>query len=646
MANLNLDKAQLVNLEYALYREVLRTNRAGSYSSTTIIGCNTRKFHGALVCPVEAFGGNRYVLLSSVDISIVQQNQVFNLGIRKYQGSHYEPKGHKYLTDFELHKTPRWVYQIGGMTIKVEHLLVETEEQVLVKVTIDKALPGTTIRLKPFLAFRGIHELTQQNMVANTRFESAGNGIKIKMYEGFPYLHMQVNTPASFIAAPDWYKGVEYLKEQQRGLPYQEDLFVPGYFELECHHGEEIIFSAATKEADSEKLKAKFATEQGKRIPRDTLLHNLLNSAGQFIQRQGNEIKLLAGYHWYNERLRDTLVALPGLMAFQENKEPFLEILDQAIQDIRKVYLSGDESSRCPVKIGIDVPLWLFFTVQEIAKLFPEIKAPERYGEVLTEIVLYFSKLSNGPVRIDETGLIHAREKGVPLTWMDAVVDGEPVTWRPGYVVEINALWYNALAYYHEVLILRKGGTRIPGAEDLLQKVKDSFPLIFWNERGGYLYDYVDGETKDDSIRPNQVIAVSLTYSPLDIERKKMVIDVLKKELLTPRGLRSLSPSAKDYVGAIEGDKKQRDLALHQGSVFPWLAAFFAEGYLSIHKKGGLSFIKKMIEGFEEEMSQHCLGTIPECFSGNPPHVGKGAVSMAWNVASVLRIIKLIDKYS
>jgi predicted glycogen debranching enzyme len=261
MAYLNLDKSKLVNLEYSLNREMIRTNRAGSYSSYTIVGCNTRKYHGILVCPIDHFNGGRFVLLSSIDVSLVQHDQVFNLGIRKYQGNHYEPKGHKYMTDLELDLIPKRVYRVGGMVITTELTLIETEEQVLFKVTLEDAHSPTKIRFKPFLAFRSIHELTKQNMVANTRYEEADQGVKIKMYEGFPYLNMQLNKKAEFIAAPDWFRGIEYIKEQHRGYPYQEDLFVPGYFEMEIEKGESIIFSAATSEIKPNGLKSKFTRE-------------------------------------------------------------------------------------------------------------------------------------------------------------------------------------------------------------------------------------------------------------------------------------------------------------------------------------------------------------------------------------------------
>ncbi|ASB49493.1 amylo-alpha-1,6-glucosidase [Alkalitalea saponilacus] len=646
MAYLNLDKSKLVNLEYSLDREVIRTNRAGSYSSTTIIGCNTRKYHGMLVCPIARFNYERFVLLSALDISLVQHEQVFNLGIHKYQGNHYDPKGHKYLTDFELDLTPKRTYRVGGMLLSTEIILSDNEEQLLLKVTLVEAHSPTLIRFKPFLAFRNVHELTHQNMEANTRYETCDQGIKISMYEGFPYLHMQFNKSNEFIAAPDWFRGIEYIKEQQRGYEFKEDLFVPGYFEMDISKGESIVFSASTSEIKTGGLKARFTKELKKRTPRDTLLNNLLNSAQQFILKKENSAHLISGYHWYKERLRDTLIALPGLMAYQEEKEIYLEILNQAIKDIRTTHLKLEGQISAEINKGVDIPLWLFFTIQEIEKMFPESDICGIYGEVMTEIIKYYTHLKEGSVQIHENGLLFAQQENLPLTWMDATINGESVTWRPGYTVEVNALWYNALCYYAANCKKRNKGKNSRDAEKLAETVKRSFIDTFWNNDEQYLYDYVHGDYNDNAIRPNQIIAAALDFSPLTIEQQKLVVDIAKKELLTPKGLRTLSPSSPYYKGVIEGTTEQRNLAIHQGAVYPWLAAFFAEAYIKVHKKGGISFIKNMVENFEEEMTAHCISTISEYFNGNPPHHGRGAISMAWNVAAVIRIIKLIEKNS
>ncbi len=643
MAYYQLEKDRLVNLEYSLYREILRTNRAGSYCSTTIIGCNTRKYHGLLVCPLKELDGDHFVLLSSLDVSVEQHEQVFNLGIHKYQGSHYDPKGHKYLTNLEIDDIPKRFYRVGGVILSTEMVLVEKEEQLLFKVTLEDAHSPTKVRFKPFLAFRNVHELTFQNMNANTRFKEVDNGISVKMYEGFPSLFLQSSKPTEFIPVPDWYLGVEYIKEQHRGYPFKEDLFVPGYFETEIKKGESIVMSASTSQIKSKGLKAKFTREKSKRIPRDSMINNLLNSGQQFLLSKGKNTRLMAGYHWYKERQRDALLALPGLSCYQEDKEVYKSILEYISEVIEEKYLAKNESLTSP---DIDVPLWFFWTVRQCKTNCSPPEVWKKYKKMMQAVLDHYSQVNTQYLRMEPNGLLYAKKEGVPLTWMEAIVDGDPVTWRPGLTVELNALWYNALSFFVFLANEAKEPDLAAPYAQLAEKVNAAFLETFWNQDEEYLFDYVDGEYKDTSIRPNQIIAAALPYSPLDIEQRKAIVDVVKKELLTPRGLRTLSPQDPKYKGVYEGNEQERDQSLHQGTVFPWLASFFAEAYLDIHKQGGLSFVKRMLEGFEEEMGNHCVGTISECFNGNPPHAGKGAVSMAWNVGGVLNIINLIEKYS
>jgi len=647
MGYLNLDKTKLVNLEYSLYREVLQTNRAGSFCSTTIINCNTRKYHGMLVCPINNFNGEKFVLLSSLDVSLVQHDQAFNLGIRKYGGSNYEPKGHKYLTDLEMDIIPRRIYRVGGMVFSTETVLSENEEQVLLKVTLEQANSLTKIRFKPFLAFRHIHDLTKQNMFANARCDKIENGVAARMYDGFPNLNMQLSKNCDFISVPDWYLGIEYMKEKNRGYDYSEDLFVPGYFETEIEKGETIIFSAATSEAKPKGLKAKFTSEKKKRIPRNTLFNCLMNAGEQFVQYRNEKLQLTAGFHWYKEFLRETFVALPGLMTFVKDKDIYLKILDRAIEDVNNKFLFENDLKVRELLKNSDVPLWVFYTLQEVEQIMPEIDIFKKYGPHLQKTIQFLLNLNNDFLRIDrETGLLYAKMQNKPLTWMDAIVNGNPVNWRPGFTVEVNALWYNAICWYSDLCKNNNKKQEAKEYAELAKKIKENFVKMFWNEKCNCLYDYIDGDFKDDSIRPNQVIATALRYSPLEVEKQKMIIDTAKKELLTPMGLRTLSPQSPLYEGIIEGNQSSRDLACHQGAVFPWFTSFFAEAYLKIHKKSGVPFIKKMLEDIEDEMNNHCLGTLSECYNGNPPHHAKGAVSMAWNVASIIKVIKIIEKQS
>ncbi len=313
MSYIKFEKNQVVNLEYSLAREVIRTNRAGSYSSTTIVGCNTRKYHGLLICPVDELGGDRYVLLSALDVTVVYDDKSFNTGLRKYKGDYFNPKGHKYIEDFNTDTIPSRVYRVGGVILKQERLLVHYEEQFLLRITIMEAPEPMKLQLRPFLAFRNVHQLTHANLAANTKVDFIENGIKSKLYEGFPSLNMQFSKKVEFVHVPDWYLGVEYIEEQKRGYDYSEDLFTPGFFELTAKKGDVIVFSASTKEEKTAGFLQKFTKTVSGKIPRDSFINCLRNAAQQFAEKRGEKTFIIAGYPWFGSWGRDTFISLPGL---------------------------------------------------------------------------------------------------------------------------------------------------------------------------------------------------------------------------------------------------------------------------------------------------------------------------------------------
>ena len=643
---IHLDKSKLINLEYTLFREILRTNRAGAYSSSSIIGCNTRKYHGLLVTPLKEFDYKRFVFLSSLDISVVQHEKVFNLGIHKYDGSHYDPKGHKYIRDFIMDPTPKLIYRVGGVVLSVEKLLVETEDQILVKITLEDAHSPTLIRLKPFLAFRSVRELTHENLDANTKYEEVKNGIRIKMYESLPALSMQINKKNDFVPMPDWYRGIEYIKEENRGNPYKEDLYVPGYFELPIKKGESIIFSGSLKESSPATFKTKFTKELDKKIPRNTLYNTLLNSAQQFIVKNDKRTALLAGYHWYGENLRNTFIALPWGGEGFGDKKVTEELLAHAIKMLQKEFLDDPSKYDRDTLENIDIPLWVFRTIYDIEGGTAAKTLWKKYKKLFASVLKFYTEANKDYFKVLDNGLVYGKIEGKALTWMRFYIDGKPITPRYGTPVEINALWYNAISYSLD--LAEKSGDKkfVKEWKPLAEKVHGAFRDNFLGNPKGGLIDCRDFDNVDLSIRPNQLIAISMPYSPLTKEEQKDVLDITKKLLLTPRGIRSLSPDDPSYVGVIEGDVDKRNIAMHHGGVYPGFVAFFAEKYLEIHKRGGLPFIKKVAEGFEDEMTENCLGTISECYNGDPPHKGKGAVSMLWNVTAVLKLIRLIEEYS
>ncbi|MDR0712855.1 MAG: amylo-alpha-1,6-glucosidase [Bacteroidales bacterium] len=648
MSYLKFDKIHLANLEYSLNREVLRSNRGGSFGVTTIIGCNTRKYHGLLICPVEQFENRRYVFLSSLDETIVQHDNEFNLGIHKYDGDIYYPKGHKYVVDFSADTVTDTLYRVGGVLLRKESLLVDQKEQILVRYILEDAHSPTKLRFRPLLAFRDMHTLTHANLDANTRVETVKNGIVSKMYDDLPSLYMQFSKTVEFVPVPDWYYGVEYPKEQERGYDYREDLFVPGYFELDIEKGESVIFSAGLKEENPATFKRRFTVQLERRLPRSSYLHCLDNAAQQFIVNKNGETEVIAGYPWFGVWGRDTFIALPGLTLAVDDAKTCKAVLDTMINRMEGGLFPNMGSRENPAFNSVDAPLWFFSSVQQYTLHTGDKPAVwKAYGASMKTILNNFrnGKLPYN-IRMHDNGLIFAGQEGKALTWMDAVVNGVPQTPRIGYPVEIQALWYNAVLFTLE-LAKEAGDKKFIGEwKDLPELIAESFVKKFWNEEKGYLADVVNGETIDRSIRPNQIFATSLPYSPVNDEIKKSVLDVVNMQLVTPRGLRTLSPEDPNYTGTYEGSQESRDAAYHQGTVWPWLLEGFSTGWLRVHKKSGVAYIDTLLHGFEEEMTCHGIGTISEIYSGDPPHQPRGAISQAWSVSALLTMIKLVEKYS
>jgi predicted glycogen debranching enzyme len=641
MAYLKFDKTQLINLEYSLTKEFIRSNRAGSYSSSTIVYCNTRKYHGLLIAPVANLDDDRHVLLSSFDETIIERDTEFNLGIHKYQGDIYSPRGHKYVRDFHVDPTPTIVYRVGGVILVKESLLVEKEEQVMIRYTIQESDMPVKLRFRPFLAFRNMHHLSKANLYANTKAVLIPNGAKIKLYDGYPFLHMQFSKHADFVPAPDWYYGIEYNKELRRGYDYKEDLLVPGYFELDAHKGDVIIFSASTVKANPEQLKRKYTLELAKRIPRDSFKHCLINSAQQFFIKRDKKTEIIAGFPWFGCWGRDTFIALPGLTLAIGDTDTCKDVLDTQLGKLKNGLFPNMGAEDSPAFNSVDAPLWFFWSLQQYTKAVKSYTAIWRsYNKAMRSILEAYRDGTSYNIRMHENGLIYAGEPGKALTWMDAVVNGKPVTPRIGFPVEINALWYNAIMFSLDLARRAKDDAFIQTWEHLPQKIHDSFTEMFWDPKKGYLADVADYRSKDWSIRPNQVIALSMEYSMLSNEIKNAVIGVLERDLLTPRGLRTLSPTNENYKGIYKGTQEQRDLAYHQGTVWPWLLEHFCEAYMNLHKESGLGFLEQLINGFEPVMMELGIGTIPEIFDGDPPHRARGAISQAWSVAALLRIIE------
>ena len=636
----------MTNLEEALPKELLRTNRSGAYSCSSIVDCNTRKYHGLLVVPVPELDDENHVLLSALDVSVIQHGAEFNLGLHKYQGDNYSPKGHKYIREFNCDKVPTTLYRVGGVLLKKEVVFQHFEDRILIRYTLEDAHSATTLHFKPFLAFRSVRQFTHENSVASREYFSVENGIKTCMYAGYPDLYMQFSKKNNFVFQPDWYHGVEYTKEQERGYASNEDLYVPGYFEVDIKKGESIVFSASIQEFKTKGLSKLFETEVEERSPRDNFFHCLVNAAHQFhINTNAGDHYLLAGYPWFKCRARDTFISLPGLTLAIEEEDYFEAVMKTAEKGLRE-FMKGKPLT---VKIAEieqpDVLLWAIWAIQQYAREVGKSKCLEKYGRLIEDIINYILASKHPNLFVDTNGLVRTNGKNQAVTWMNSTINGRPAVPRSGFIVEFNALWFNALKFAATMAAENRNEKRAEELERHAALCKESFVTTFLNEYG-YLYDYVDGNMVDWSVRPNMIFAVALDYSPLDQNQKKTVLDVCTRELLTPKGLRSLSPKSGGYNPMYVGAQIQRDYAYHQGTAWPWLGGFYMEACLKLYKRTRLSFIERQMVGYEDEMFYHCLGTIPELFDGNPPFHGRGAISFAMNVAEILRTLELLEKYS
>lgn len=646
MSYLKFDKEQLINLEYSLSRELLRSNRAGSYISTTLNGCNTRKYHGLLVCPIQSFGGEKHVLLSSLDVTIIQKGAEFNLGIHRYKGGVYEPKGHKYIRNVIFDSIPKVTYRVGGVILNQERILVEKEEQVLIRYTLEDAHSPTVLRFKPFLAFRNIHQLSKANMFANSKFKIATNGISMKLYDGYPDLFMQFSKKPEFIPVPDWYYNIEYLKELTRGYDYLEDLFVPGYFEVPIEKGETVVFAAGIRETNPVSLKQRFTKEQKKRGGRITFLRSLDHAAEQFIMHKNSGTDIIAGFPWHDSITRQSFIALPGLCLSLQESNNCRKVLDTYRNYLKNGFFPDHIHDKNPTYFSADAPLWFIWAIQQYFKSSPNPKELwKHFGNAIKEILDSYKNSTLGYIGTTSEGLVFAEKENVALTWMDSYVDGKPVVQRAGLPVEINALWFNALCFALDLADLAGDYEFIENWKQWVEKVGKAFLQTFWHEGHEHLADVVYNGQADWAVRPNMVVAAAMDYSPLSVEQKKSVLSVAKQKLLTKRGLRTLSPDHIRYRGVIEGGPNEREVAVHQGAVYPWLIQFFAEAYLKIHKRGGVPFMKQIMESFEEDMTEHCIGTMSEMYNGNPPYRAKGAISQAWSVAGVVYATHLVHKF-
>lgn len=645
MSYIEFDKDKLVNLPYSTGRELLRCSRTGSFATTTLVGLNTRKYHGLFIVPQDRIDRERHLLLSNLNEVIIINNMEFHLGIHQYRGGVIEPKGHKYLQKFIADPVPTYFIQVGKFNFTKEFIFLRNADRLIIKYTILDEVESAVIQFNPLLAFRQIHRLTYQNDFADTGFKMIDNGVKYCLYPDYTPVCIQCSEddPVTYEHQPSWFHNFEYEEELKRGYEGHEDLFNPGKLSVEVNN-KEIFLTIGIEEMDPADIENVFRDEIVHHTARSTFFNCLQNAAEQFIVDRNGKTQIIAGYPWFGRWGRDTFIALPGLTLALNKPGLCKKIMDDMLNEMQQGLFPNIGEEEKAAFNSVDAPLWFIRTLQQYTEYTKyDKKVWNEYGKAIKDILYSYRNGTTGNIKMLDNGLIYAGGSGLALTWMDAVVDGIPVTSRTGCQVEINALWYNALRFSLEMAEWAEDSDFIRDWKEIAWNFPAIFKETFWSKEKGYLADYVDGDFRNFQVRPNMIIAASLPFTPISEKIKQLILKKTFEELLTEKGIRTLSPNDPVYKGIYQGNQAERDKAYHQGSSWPWLLIPFADGLLSVYRRSALPLLEKILYHFEPSMKEYGISTIAEIYDGDPPHRPKGSISQAWSVAALLYIKYLLE---
>lgn len=647
---IELDRAICSQFENSSSREWLETNGIGGYASSSVSGANTRRYHGLLVAATDPPLG-RMVLLSKFEESLTIDGEQFDLSCNQYPGK-IHGEGYKYLTRFCLDPFPIWTYEINGIEIEKSIFMVAGENSTAIqwKVTNRDAFVNSRFELevKPLIAFRDHHHLRHEDDAFDGAFVESEGKVSVQPYTEMPQLHIAHNA-ASVSPQGHWYRDLEYALEAERGFDHREDLFQP--FSLIFDLSRDAVVIASTGDQDTVPYDELRSCEMKRRAmliaksgAKDTFAQQLVLAADQFIVSRGSGKTIIAGYHWFSDWGRDTMIALNGLTLATNRPEVAKSIISEFSKYISKGMLPNrfPDAGETPDYNTVDATLWFFEAIRAYAEKTEDLDFVR--GELYDKLVDIIECHIDGTrfnIHVDTDGLLFAGENGVQLTWMDAKIGDWVVTPRTGKPVEIQALWYNALCITAGFASCFGDKARHRQYTDMAEMAKASFNGQFWNPVENCLFDVVNSKEKDAAVRPNQILTVSLTHTMLGADRARKVVDKIEKELLTPFGLRSLSPNDPKYIPIYTGSPLDRDGSYHQGTVWGWLIGPFVEAYRKVHSKDAIADarIKQILEGFRKHISESMVGQISEIFDGEHPHKARGAAAQAWSVAELLRAI-------
>jgi predicted glycogen debranching enzyme len=645
---IQFDESICRNVNVACRREWLEANGIGGFASSTIVGLNTRRYHGLLVAATNPPVG-RMVLLSKVEETLVIDGRRFDLSCNRYPGV-VHPQGYALLKQFRKDPFPVFVYEVEGLELEKSVFMVHGENTTVIeyKVLSVPELP-CALELRPLIAFRDYHSTTHENGALNPSLQIESGCVSVSPYQGCPTLYF-AHTGGDIRQEAAWYRNFEYIIEQERGLDYQEDLFNPMVltFDLSSNARPALVVSteARAAEAADRYREAEVARRNAimAAIPvEDPFVLMLTRAADQFLVRRGTGMTVIAGYHWFSDWGRDTMIALPGLSLATGRYDDARGMLLAFAGSVDRGMLPNrfPDVGETPEYNTVDATLWFFEAVRAFGAHTEDYEfIRTRLYPVLADIIAWHERGTRYGIRLDADGLLVAGEPGVQLTWMDVKVGDWVVTPRYGKPVEIQALWYNALLTMAG--LGQRFGDEANAAhwKQLADAARFRFNELFWNESTGCLFDVVGGDGRDASIRPNQVLAVSLFHTMLSGEQAKSVVAAVERDLLTPYGLRSLAPSDAQYRGRYEGDPYTRDSAYHQGTVWPWLMGPFLTAYLKVNGRSAKSRrqAEQWLRALRRFMLDEGVGQIPEVFDGGAPHRAGGCLAQAWSVAEILRV--------
>jgi predicted glycogen debranching enzyme len=662
---IKFDSDICTNFNEALSREWLETNGIGGFASSTVSGANSRRYHALLTAATRPPLG-RVAMLSKFEETLHVDGKSYELSANQYPDKVY-PTGFKYLTSFRLDPFPIWTFEVEGVEIEKKIFMVYGENTTVCQWSIIGEFKGwleipnvneppvtkkrqILLELKPLLAFRDYHHLRQSAADFNTDFETAEKIVSVNPNAEFPALFFAHNA-ARIEKTAHWYRDFEYPIEKERGFDFRENLFQPFAlkFDLSSAAAASVVVSTQIDEVyEVAQLEAGELARREDLIVKaeaeDDFRAQLVLAADQFIVSRGAGKTVIAGYPWFSDWGRDTMIALTGLTISTNRTEIAREILLEFSKHISQGMIpnrfpdAGDEAEYNTV----DATLWYFEAVRayvEKTEDYDFVRA--NLYEKLAEVIVWHLRGTRYNIHVDTDGLLYAGETGTQLTWMDAKIGDFVVTPRVGKPVEIQALWYNALKIMAD--FARKFGDEQDRQryESMAETARQSFNAVFWNDAEDCLFDVVINGKRDGSVRPNQIFAASLPYSMLSIGQAQKVVEKVEAELLTPVGLRSLSPRDKNYCPIYTGSPLERDSAYHQGTVWGWLTGAFVDAYRRVYSNGNQveKRVEEILAGFKIHLSEAGLGQISEIFDADAPHAPRGCPAQAWSVAEVLRVI-------